>query len=103
VRALRRPSGVLIMNEESLFIEALETSDPVERAAFLERACAGDTALRGRLERLLAQHEGAGSFLGHPVVTPPQTASLANDGADPTRAVPLARPGEGPGAVICPY
>src|SRR5438067_939059 len=91
------------MNEESLFIEALETSDPAGRAAFLERVCEGDTALRGRLERLLAQHGRAGSFLGQPVVSPPQTASLANDGGDPARAVPRAGPREGPGTVIGPY
>jgi hypothetical protein len=44
------------MQEQSLFIEALEKKDPAERAAFLERACAGDAALRQRLERLLARH-----------------------------------------------
>ena len=55
------------MNEEALFIEAMEIRDPAERAAFLDRACAGDGAVRGRLERLLDQHERAGSFLNRPV------------------------------------
>src|SRR4051812_25886779 len=54
------------MNEETLFIEALEVRDSAERAEFLGKACAGDEALRGRLERLLEQHEQAGSFLNRP-------------------------------------
>src|SRR5262245_22769983 len=55
------------MNEQTLFTEALERADPCERAAFLHRACHGDLALRQRVERLLAQHRHAGSFLEAPV------------------------------------
>ena len=51
------------MQEESIFIEALEKADPAERAAFLDGACAGDEALRGRIERLLARHGQPDSFL----------------------------------------
>jgi WD40 repeat protein/tRNA A-37 threonylcarbamoyl transferase component Bud32 len=42
------------MNEESLFAAALEFTDPAERQAFLDRACAGDARLRRRVEELLA-------------------------------------------------
>ena len=45
------------MSEESIFIEALERADPVERAALLDRACAADLAMRRRIERLLRRHE----------------------------------------------
>ena len=45
------------MNEESLFAAALEKATAAERQAFLEEACAGDVALRRRVERLLAAHE----------------------------------------------
>src|ERR1700722_2185634 len=31
-----------VMNERTVFIEALDITDPWERSAFLERACAGD-------------------------------------------------------------
>lgn len=51
------------MNELTLFAEALEQADPQARAAFLERACQGDPALRERIDRLLAQHENASAFL----------------------------------------
>jgi serine/threonine protein kinase/tetratricopeptide (TPR) repeat protein len=51
------------MNEQTLFAEALERTDPQDRAAFLDQACHGDPTLRARIERLLAQHEHAGDFL----------------------------------------
>jgi serine/threonine protein kinase/Flp pilus assembly protein TadD len=54
------------MQEQSLFIAALEKEDPAERAAFLDRACAGDPGLRRRIERLLQRHEQSGSFLRPP-------------------------------------
>ena len=43
------------MNEESLFVAALE-KPTADRQAFLEEACAGDLALQRRVERLLAAH-----------------------------------------------
>ena len=57
------------MQEQSIFIEALEREDPAERAAFLDRACAGDAALRQRVERLLQRHQQADSFLDRPTAT----------------------------------
>jgi len=81
---------VTAMQEQSLFIEALEKEVPAERAAFLDRVCAGDPALRQRLERLLRQHQGAGSFLEAPA------PALGATSTDP----PL---GAGPGTVIGPY
>src|SRR5262245_33147981 len=54
------------MQEQTLFIEALEREDPAERAAFLDRACAADPALRERIERLLQRHRQTGSFLDSP-------------------------------------
>ncbi len=44
---------------------ALELS-PAERAAYLDQACAGDAALRRRVEDLLHAHEQAESFLETP-------------------------------------
>jgi WD40 repeat protein len=53
------------MNEESLFHLARE-KPPDERAKFLDEICAGDAALRQRLETLLRANEASGSFLGRP-------------------------------------
>jgi eukaryotic-like serine/threonine-protein kinase len=44
------------MDEESLFMAALERPTVAERRAFLHEACAGDDGLRQRVERLLAAH-----------------------------------------------
>jgi serine/threonine protein kinase/Flp pilus assembly protein TadD len=85
----RGPTGVLHVNEQTLFAEALERTDPQERAAFLDQACQGDAALRQRIERLLAQHEHAGSFLEPPVQAPAATIDEPNT--------------EQPGTVIGPY
>lgn len=51
------------MSERSIFLEALDRQGPGERCAFLDTACAGDTALRQRIEALLQSHVEAGSFL----------------------------------------
>jgi eukaryotic-like serine/threonine-protein kinase len=53
----------------AVFSEALE-QPPAQRAGFLDRACAGDQALRERVERLLAAHESAGSFMAPPPPEP---------------------------------
>src|SRR5713101_467047 len=68
------------MSEETLFHQAL--AQPAgQRAAFLERACGGDEALRRRVEVLLRAHDNPGSFLAGPApslldtVAPAQAAS----------------------------
>src|ERR1700730_1440314 len=52
---------------DALFLSALER-EPEERAAFLDKACAGDEALRKQVEALLAAHEEAGSFIESPAM-----------------------------------
>src|SRR5713226_3468419 len=52
------------MNERTIFLEALDKDDPNQRSAFLDSACAGDDALRQRVEALLKSDAEAGSFLG---------------------------------------
>src|SRR5919202_7104623 len=47
----------------SILGEAVEHQSPEERAAFLEKACAGDADRRARVEALLRAHEAAGNFL----------------------------------------
>ncbi|HTU88893.1 MAG TPA: hypothetical protein VMF69_02245, partial [Gemmataceae bacterium] len=76
------------MNEQSLFVEALEKQDPAERAAFLDQMCAGDPALRQRLERLLQRHEQDDSFLKSPTAAWAGIAQMIR---------------ERPGTVIGPY
>src|SRR5262249_19244767 len=76
----------------SLLGEAVEPGWPEERAAFLDRACAGDARRRARVEELLRAYQAAGNFLqGHP--PPPERTATADE--QPVR--------EGPGTVIGPY
>jgi serine/threonine protein kinase/Flp pilus assembly protein TadD len=77
------------MNEEDIFHEALARKLPAERAAYLEQACAGDTALRASVEALLRAHVGASGFMDLPV------AAVAATVDEPIS--------ERPGAVIGPY
>jgi serine/threonine protein kinase len=68
-----------LVSERTIFMAALEQSTPEHRAAFLDEACAGDAALRERVEALLRSHEQGGSFLGEPV---PERVAAALAGAE---------------------
>jgi len=61
-------------NEVVIFTEALKFSVQ-ERAAFLERVCAGDENLRRKVEALLRAHDRLGSFLEQPAVAATQVSS----------------------------
>jgi serine/threonine protein kinase/tetratricopeptide (TPR) repeat protein len=97
------------MDERSIFMGALERESAPERSAYLDNACGGDTALRQRVEALLASHEQAGSFLRKPVperlaekvATPEQTEETSGEapaGQEGHRPLP-----EGQGSRIGPY
>jgi hypothetical protein len=79
------------MNEESIFLTALDIAEPAERAAYLAQACAGDAALRRRVEALLAAHARSGPFLDVPVLR--QMAG----GAAEDQPGPAATSAEAPG------
>ena len=76
------------MQEQTIFTEALEKENPVERAAFLDRVCAGDLALRQRIDRLLLRHQQGDSFLESP---------------GPALTATVDEPIRDPGTVIGPY
>jgi hypothetical protein len=56
------------MTERAVFLSAIEHTDPVARAAYLDAACAGNPALRERVESLLRSNADAGGFLDVPAV-----------------------------------
>src|SRR5437588_2293765 len=78
------------LSEKSIFEAAIEQASPVERAAYLDQACAGNQRLRQEVEDLLAAHDRLGSI--HPDVRPPGLGATVDD--------PLT---ERPGTVIGPY
>jgi tetratricopeptide (TPR) repeat protein len=59
--------------EESIFAQALEIASAAERAAFLDRACGNNQALRGEVEALLRAHEQSGDLLDLPEKSPVTT------------------------------
>jgi hypothetical protein len=110
-----------------IFTEATALPPGAVRSAYLDGACHGDAALRGRVDALLAAQEEIGRFLGSsagpaateievPATSPIDTSSgsgpgdptlgLAGtsdaiDGPSPYRTGPKAT--EGPGTRIGPY
>jgi serine/threonine protein kinase/Tol biopolymer transport system component len=63
---------------ERLYHEAL-ARDAGERVAFLHHACAGDDALRGEVESLLAYETGAQAFMQAPVIEAVAPALLQSE------------------------
>ena len=53
---------------KEIFVEALELDSDAERAAYLDRACAGEPLVRARVETLLGAIGQAGSFLEAPAL-----------------------------------
>lgn len=76
---------------ETIFFSALAKRQPGERRAFLDEACAGDAALRGGVERMLAAQAAVGSFLEQPALS--GVGTILQEAAI----------SEGPGSVIGPY
>jgi serine/threonine protein kinase len=58
-------------DRELAVFSAARRLPPSERAAFLDDACAGDPALRQRVDELLQVGEKAGAFLQKPAAAPP--------------------------------
>ena len=83
-------------NEETIFEEAAGIAGADARAAYLERACGGDAALRHEVDGLLAAHDRAAGFMG----TPAPGSRVAGLTGFP----PAPRPGpEAVGAAVGPY
>ncbi|HUG90078.1 MAG TPA: protein kinase [Planctomycetaceae bacterium] len=73
------------MNERTIFLTALDKTEPAERSAWLDESCGGDPGLRGRVEDLLRVYNDAGSFLEHsPLEVPPTVPGETSAAADET-------------------
>ena len=92
------------MNEQSLFIAALEKQKPEERELLLEQACAGNPELRHRVDKLLERHSLADSLLDEPPVSPAPTDSYHTVAEQPGTVIGayklLQRIGEGGFGVV---
>ncbi len=59
-----------------VFFEALDCESDEDRRTYLAQACADDTPLRSRVEKLLRAHQQAGDFLDGSANADPEMASL---------------------------
>jgi serine/threonine protein kinase len=66
------------MNEQDIFLAALDIADPAQRADYLVRSCNGDPLLRQQVEGLLEAHERSGAFLDVPALK--QMAGASGEG-----------------------
>ncbi|WP_020471496.1 protein kinase domain-containing protein [Zavarzinella formosa] len=71
------------MNEQTIFLDALEIDDIRKRAEYLDSACAHDNPLRERIEKLLAAHARSGDFIDIPAFEQIAGVSPASDSVDP--------------------
>ena len=76
------------MNEEDIFLQALDINSPSQRAEFLDEACKGDSMLRKCVDGLLDAHDGIGTFLEKPFLETPipqltDTLAPGRQGAEP--------------------
>src|SRR5262245_16760304 len=95
------------MNERTLFLTALEMEDSSQRTAYLNEACAGDAALRARVEALLQSHQREGKFLDVPAIEQlaaggaPADATLDGESSMPDHGLApgILGPAEKPGSL----
>src|SRR5262249_21408987 len=97
----RLPSWGSAMSERDIFTAARQITDPAARSTYLDQACAGDPALRDRVEALLRAHAQPDSLLDAPAAARPDpggaaTRSQGAPGAEPAGG-PTRDPREGPG------
>jgi serine/threonine protein kinase len=88
------------MTERTIFESALDFTDPAERSAYLDRACAGDPTLRQRVDALLQSLVEAGSFLAQPAMAP--AAGIGDDATEAEEPQPPSpQPGETEAGPAC--
>jgi eukaryotic-like serine/threonine-protein kinase len=83
---------------DTIFCGAIEIASPEERAAHIARACGPDLGLRERINKLVAAHFRAGSFLEIPAPTPSTAGELQSSALEASAALR-----ELPGTLIGPY
>lgn len=90
------------MNERTVFITALEKEDFARRKAYLDDVCAGDSALRDRVEALLRSHEREGKFLDVPAaeqLSPGITQEQMSTAPDAGHGLEFLAPADMPGSI----
>src|SRR5437868_5923018 len=86
------------MSERDIFTAALQITDQAAQLAYLDEACAGDEAMRRRIEVLLRTHKKVGDYLEQPAVEQmaPTMARAEPGGDDGNDALGFLRPSTRP-------
>jgi len=79
------------MNERSIFLEAIDRTDPAERKAYLDEVCGSDAQLRSRVEGLLLASAQANSFLEKPIIPLNRMLASAASPATVVDSTPASR------------
>ena len=84
-----QPSAERFRRADAVFDAALDLA-PAQRAAFVERACEGDSELRADVERLLRAHDRSASFISSPAadLAAPLMTDAARVDADSATPIP---------------
>jgi hypothetical protein len=81
-----------------------EQTNSQGRAAFLDKVCKANSALRQELETLLLAHDQAGDFLAEPVIKAVPTSDLPPAGGEQkSETIDPPSQAEEPGTLIGPY
>jgi tetratricopeptide (TPR) repeat protein/tRNA A-37 threonylcarbamoyl transferase component Bud32 len=83
------------MNERDIFHAAIEVADADERSAYLEKACAGNAALKQHVESMLQVYPQLGAFLESPAADLQGAASSPRSAGRFQLGEELARGGMG--------
>ena len=78
------------MTEQAIFEAAVNLRIVSERETFLDKACAGDSVLRARIEALLVSHESASQSLNVPAAVPVKPPVISQKDLA-TVALPIAQ------------
>lgn len=90
-------------SEKAIFLEALDIESNVERSAFVEVACRGDSALLASVTALLREHEREDNPVDTPIVAKRDLRPSANDETESYTAMNQSFSGQALGTMIGPY
>lgn len=82
-----------------IFLQAMELPTAVERAAFLDQACAGQPALKARVEGLIRTADQSDSLLDGPAGKASATQIVAGVSPHPDIALTFLKPNDIPGSL----
>jgi hypothetical protein len=88
---------------KSVFLRAADLASAEERRAYVDGACAGDTALRREVEELLGHYGRLGAFLEWPAAPQPATGKFTPESASAGHCGQDVGSPEGPGTLVGPY